>query len=103
MSPNDTNGEESTDPDWGGIGRDLLGLELRVRSQQAHTELYDLAKQIQNGEEPNASDLRAAREHLDMALLLVEKHLGPTGGGSIVTEFDDGFDDRLCTCTGETD
>jgi len=103
MSPNDTDGEESTDLDWEAIGRDLLDLELRVRGERVHTELYDLAEQIQNGEEPDASDLQTAREHLDMALSLVEKHLGPTGGGAIVTEFDDGVDNRLCLCTEEAD
>jgi hypothetical protein len=102
MSMNDANGEESTDPDWEAIGRDLLDLDLRVRGERVHTELYDLAEQIQNGEEPDPSDLRTAREHLDMALSLVEKHLGPTGG-AFVTEFDDDFDNRLCLCTEQAD
>lgn len=101
MSPNDANGKENTDPDWEAIGRDLLDLERKVRDYHVHTELYDLAEQIQNGEEPDPADLRTAREHLGMALSLVKKHRRPTGGGAIDTEFDDSFDNQLCLCTEE--
>jgi len=80
--------------DWEAVGRDLLYHELRIQGESVNAQLHDLSDKIKNGEELDRSELRSARESLDMALLILEKHLGPTGGGVIVTEFDN-------ACSGE--
>lgn len=72
MTWNDTNEKESSHSDWERIGQALLNRELRPHVEKGHTQLHELAEQIQTKQVPNADDLRAAWEHLDMVTRLVQ-------------------------------
>jgi len=92
MPNDDIHGQERTD--WESIGRKLLYRELCSCGQDVNHDLHEIATDIRKGDNPDKKQIRDAREKLDHALSILEEELGPTGGGTVVTEYE--IEEAVC-------
>ena len=87
MSIDESHRQECSERDWEAVARNVLAPQIRDAQREISEQMHELADQIEDGE-IDTSTLKRTRTQLDMAILLVEENLGPTGGSAILTEFD---------------
>ena len=67
--------DKTDEPDWEGVARHLLGLELRERSRQLEEHTVDVAEQLEKGDTITEDEIEHILGVVEEYWYYVENHL----------------------------